>query len=1477
DDNTDGLQIFDLTVRELEMLGAMDPTQYDFYYYEVEVDAITAGQNALEAPDFSGAIPAPTAYQNTTPFQQTIYVLAVGNALNTAPYNGGEGCFDIVPLELFVDPLPTAIQPLPYELCDDLASGSSSDQISIFNLTTRNAEITGGDNTLSVTWFETYADEAMDNPIATPRAYQNREIPPAPLNPMTIVARVTNTFGCSVTVTLTLVVNPLPVPAVPTPLEVCDDDNNGFAAFDLTEKDREITNGEPDVSIRYYTTRALAEIGALTDQIVGLYTNDNPFNDFVWARVENNTTGCYAIVPLELIVNRIPDAPAPGFGDLVSCDLGTGSGAEFDLTQNSEFVYGTQSQDFIITFHTSFEDAELGEDEIGTPTEYTSTGQTIWVRLENDVTGCFRISSFELIVSGLPAVIAPVDMQRCDDLASGSDTDEVAMFNLNSNNATITGGNLALTVRYYESVEDQENGIFITNPTTYTNPRDGGGQGITPHTLQVSVFKADGCASTTTLTLVVLPVPRAITPTPLVACDDDNDGFAEFDLTEKNDEIANGEPNLTIRYYTTRTLAEIGDPLNEIVGLYPNDTPFTDMVWVRIENADTGCHVIRELELIVSPIPDAPTAGFGDLTACDVDGGGSAEFDLTENAEFIYGTQSPDFILTYHTSQVDAENGDDAITDPEAYASTGETIWVRLENNETGCVRISSFELIVGVFPAIVEPMDMELCDDLESGSDTDGISIFNLTSNNTTITGGNASYSVRYYETVADQQNDNPITNPSAYTNPVDGAGQGISPYTLQVSVFSPDGCTATTTLTLVVLPVPRATTPTPLVMCDDDNDGFAEFDLTEKDDEISNGNPAVVLTYHETLFDANNGTLPLASPFQNIVAFSQTIYVRATFNAPPNTTGCYTVVPLELIVSPVPVVPIDLPDLVLCDPDGDGFADFDLTVQEDLIYGDQDRGQLVLTYHINQADADTGDDPITTPELYTNTSNPQDIFVRLAYTDGEECYATGHFTLIVSDGVAIVDPMPLEVCDDLGEPNDMRATFNLTLKNAEITNNIPGLGVSYFVSEQDAIDNVNRIDPDWAFENTENPQRIFVRVVDGNSECVSYTTLLLRVIPNPQPAVPSPFILCDDNIVIGPGPDDGVEVFDLTEKAAEILQGANWDLGYFESYDAALENTGAIPNPDSYENTSSPQIIYVRATNATTGCFEIVELELIVNPLPDDTVEVSPYVICELDSDGVALFDLTTKIPEILGDQQLPSEFEVAFYLDPVDAANDFNRILNVTEHQNRDLTGAPENPQTIYTGIKYINSECRIGGVQSFDLIVQEGVIATAPAEPFEICDNTPPSDGFAEFDLEDFSNQQVMDLRNGILSGQDPAIYSLNFYETLENANAGTNPIVFPYTNTINPQVVYARVANEDNLYEPRCSEVVEVILKVRELPLITFDDVYGLCVDANGNPIAGEDGVSPPVIDTGLDPGLYTFEWMFEGVLLPNGAGPSIVA
>jgi len=1467
----DGFTEFDLTVVEPEVLDTLDPTQFDIYYYVDNADAVIAGDLALTAPDFSAAIPNPTNYTNLTN-PQDVYVLVVGNATSTIPPNpnGAEGCYDIVVLQLIVDPIPLDLGPFEMQLCDDELQGSTSDdEISTFDLTTQDILVNGGDPTITVLWFATVNDEINNIPIPDPTMFQNSA------TPQTVIGRATSEAECSITVTLTLTVLPNPNPNLaPDPLELCDDDDDGIVAgFDLSLRDLEIIAGEPDVTILYYEFLADAEAGTLGAEIPpGPYTNITPFSQIVYARVTKDVPpsalACYTIVELELIVIPLPDSPDATFQDpFISCDLDGSGQATFDLTSQNAAVLGVQNAaDFVpITYYDNLLDATAGipGTEITPANAFVSTGQTIWVRLESLLTGCVRISQFELEVLLFPTIAAGDDLEACDDEVNGSTlTDGLSTFDLTVNTPVITLGNGTLNVVYYATLADQASDTPIPTPDAYQNI-------ITPsQEIFVSIFNGEGCEATNSFFIIVNPNPSAVIPTALVVCDDDNNGFAPFTLSDKNLEIVGGEPNVTILgYFLTELEAETGDLTTALPDPYTNIVVNMQRVWARAQNNVTLCYTVVPLDLIVNPIPNAPVVpGFGDLVSCDGTGGGSSEFNLEDNTDFVFGVHDPiDFTISYHTDPVEAEDGVNPIVNTTNFVSSGQTIWVRLENNDTGCYRVSSFDLIVGEFPLIANPTTgMQVCDDPAGGSSNDGIAVFDLTLNDDFITIGDPSLAVFYYESMAAQDINDFINPATAYEN--------ISnPQTIYISVYNGTGCWAETTITLAVNPIPEPVTPTPLIACDSNNDGFTFFNLTEKNEEIRGGQPDVSISYHETFVDAQNGVFGLISPYENIVANNQIVYARAYFPVVPAGTGCYDIVELELIVSPTPLVPTDLPDLVICDDNG--FGVFDLTEQEVLIYGTQDPADYTLSYHISLANAQTGQNPIVNPTNYTNIFTPeQTIYVRLL-DPVSGCFKLGEFLLKVSIGPVVNQPDPLSQCDDLGEPNDGITTFDLTQKNDEITGGVTGVDVRYYETQEDANNDVNRIPDETAYVNTSNPQTIFVRVVDGNTECGDASlSLRLRVVSNPTPITPDPIALCDD---VDSG--DEMEVFDLTIREGQILNGQNWMLLYYEFEQDAIDGDPllAIADPTAYVNIlSNPQIIYVRVTapvtNANPGCFEIVELEIIVNPLPDDTAIIEPFVLCEVNSNGSAVFDLTTKDIEVLNGQD-DTIFDVLYFEDPADAAANINAIVNPDTFQNSI------NPQSIYVGILNTETDCYIASSLdpitneyslTFELEVVEGASANTPLLPYAICDNTDPNDGFAEFDLSPANT----DLYTEIMGTQTAPDYTLSFFETLAQAEEGIAVLPGTYTNIINPQIVYARVSN--TLTE--CYAIVELILKVEQLPVVALDEEYRLCVDANGNPIPEEEGgMSPPVLEVDLDTSLYDVVWT-----LPDGStvfGTSIIA
>ena len=57
------------------------------------------------------------------------------------------------------------------------------------------------------------------------------------------------------------------------------------------------------------------------------------------------------------------------------------------------------------------------------------------------------------------------------------------------------------------------------------------------------------CFATTTLELVVNPIPEVIIPPIVEVCDDDYDGISTFDLVSLDPIILNGQTGITVSYY----------------------------------------------------------------------------------------------------------------------------------------------------------------------------------------------------------------------------------------------------------------------------------------------------------------------------------------------------------------------------------------------------------------------------------------------------------------------------------------------------------------------------------------------------------------------------------------------------------------------------------------------------------------------------------------------------------------------------------------------------------------------------------------------------------------------------------------------------------------------------------------------------------------------------------------------------------------
>src|SRR5699024_8996694 len=344
------------------------------------------------------------------------------------------------------------------------------------------------------------------------------------------------------------------------------------------------------------------------------------------------------------------------------------------------------------------------------------------------------------------------------------------------------------------------------------------------------------------------------------------------------------------------------------------------------------------------------------------------------------------------------------------------------------------------------------------------------------------------------------------------------------------------------------------------------------------------------------------------------------------------------------------DLEDLYVCDDETQsGFAVFDLTVNEENIFGGEAAPEdVVVTYHETQEDGETGSNAIAVPSHYTNVTNPQRIYVRV---ENEEtgCYDTfdyeddNSFMLYVEDMPDLADAY-LAVCDDDYEAEPYpQVVFNLYDALEDLTGNssLPATQeINFYASETD-LNNENPIANPSAYVNAENPQDIYVEVINTHTEnaCTATALLTLEVLPLPTSSVEDledlKQIACDDN-------NNGVaaEPFDLTLSGAMIAGGENVEITYWKTESSAeagdTNNDEYIDDPENYTNEpaynipdengmpSNIQVIYARVESGAAGnnCYIIVPFELEVIPAPVLNPAGDPfgYTLCEDTSTGEA-----------------------------------------------------------------------------------------------------------------------------------------------------------------------------------------------------------------------------------------------------------------
>jgi gliding motility-associated-like protein len=301
-------------------------------------------------------------------------------------------------------------------------------------------------------------------------------------------------------------------------------------------------------------------------------------------------------------------------------------------------------------------------------------------------------------------------------------------------------------------------------------------------------------------------------------------------------------------------------------------------------------------------------------------------------------------------------------------------------------------------------------------------------------------------------------------------------------------------------------------------------------------------------------------------------------------------------------------LPELELCDVVG--LELFDLTEATAQIDPENN-----ISFHLTEADAQSGNNPITDPENYENISNPQTIWVRVANPD---CFVVASFTIEV-----IVCPLPdatISIDNEIYACRDRDLTIDYTVYNIDGTAPLPaGTPIAFYAdnsligqtqTQANIVEGGSETGTLFIPLSEDTPDIFSLRAMvddigngSGIVEELNEFNNEFEVIAEfgtipPIPTLPD-LLECDLGL--------DTAIFDLTVQNELISTDPSDSIIYFTTLGDAIVNENPISDPEQYQNAVDPQTIFVRLENEI--CFTTASFLLTTeNCLPVITQGISP-----------------------------------------------------------------------------------------------------------------------------------------------------------------------------------------------------------------------------------------------------------------------------
>lgn len=653
---------------------------------------------------------------------------------------------------------------------------------------------------------------------------------------------------------------------------------------------------------------------------------------------------------------------------------------------------------------------------------------------------------------------------------------------------------------------------------------------------------------------------------------------------------------------------------------------------------------------------------------------------------------------------------------------------------------------------------------------------------------------------------------------------------YTVSVSV---NGDTPKTKI-ITISSLPTATKPSDLLICDSNNDGLFNFDLTTQNTAILNGQDPnlYAVTYFANATDyANKKAIVTPNNYVNALPYQLQTIIAEVSNKANGSCKSASSFDIDVFDSPKPSTVI--PKISSCDntsfgTDADDRILFDLTQRATTILNGQSASQFVLSYYKDS----TLSQLILSPNAYANTNTSETIYVKMTNKDNATCFATTSFPIEVLALPVITSTVSLKQCDD---DIDGFSVFNLEEAIGKITANAANETIVFYKTLADAQNDTTPITNPTTYTNqVVSNDAVYTRVSNFNG-CFRIAKVNLFVSTTQIPLNYSKSITECDDAILGTN-TDGIASFNFSSVTAEIENifpvGQLLDIRYFRNLADALAEKNAITDISNYRNIGYPnsQKIYIRVdsqvNNDCLGLGNHITLNVERIPIVKPIIEIH----CDDDQDEKFAFDTTNLQSQLLNGL---TNVSVAYF--------DQNNVLLSTPLPNPFVT-ATQKLKVIVTNTT--STACSYES--SIDFVVDDLPEAFAvPSNLTSICDDeADPSlqDGKFAFDTTTF-----LDI---ILGGQTGM--KAKYFDASNNFLFNSLPNPFETAT----QSIKVEVINPKNT---TCTATVTLSFVVNPVPKIALTGDELVCTDL-------------PTFTKDLDAGLldgspsigYSYIWTFNG-------------